>query len=202
MKSWPVLAFLCLAACGDSTSPDAGIVREFAFDDPVGDTALFAGSEDSFPALDVRRVSGVVTADSLILTLELTTPIVPVSDAAPNSLAVLLGIDADDDSTTGSVAVTDPFPNRADAMVEYWILTDDMSGGNAEAQSALTGDPVGVFPTSYGPSSITMRIPLSAIGVRAGGRFRMVGVIGTSQRSTDLIPDSASYVLGGTEESN
>lgn len=198
MKSWLVLMLVCLAACGDSTSPNDGLAREFAFDDPVGDTAFFAGSADTFPALDVRRVSGTVTADSLVFTMEFSAPIAPASDDAPNSLVATLGVDADDDSTTGIPALTDPFPSKANAGVEYWIYIDRVSNSNAEVER-IPEIPVGVFPASYGASSMTMRIPLSAFGLRAGDRFRVVGVIGTSQRSTDLIPDSASFVLGGRD---
>lgn len=197
MKSWLVLMLVCLAACGDSTGPNHGPATQFAFDDPVGDTAAFAGSADSFPALDVRRVSGVVTADSLLFTMEFVGPIASAGDDAPNSMAATLGVDSDDDGATGVPALTDPFPSKADAGVEYWIYIDLLSGGNAEVKRIVTNRSVGVFPASYDGSSVTLRIPLSAFGVTAGGRFRVVGVIGTSQRSTDLIPDSASYRLGG-----
>lgn len=197
MKSWLVLMLACVAACGDSTRPNDRIGREFAFEDPAGDTALFAGSLDTFPALDVRRVSGVVTDDSLLFTMEFAGSIAPASDGAPNSLVATIGVDADDDSTTGVPALTDPFPSMADAGVEYWIFIDSLSNSDAEVQRILTGSSVGIFPASYGASSITLHIPLSALGVGASQHFRVVGVIGTTQRSTDLVPDSASYVLGG-----
>lgn len=198
MKSWPVLMLACLAACGDSTAPSDRLAREFAFDDPAGDTAVFAGSVDSFPALDVRHVSGVVTADSLTFTMEFTAPISPASDVAPNSLVATFGIDADDDSTTGIPGFTEDPSANADVGLEYWVFVDTISNGAAEVQSIVTSSSVGVFPASYGANSMTMRIPLSAIGVRAGDRFRIVGIVGTLQRSTDLIPNSKSYILGGS----
>lgn len=199
MKSWLVLALMCLAACGDSTSPGGGLPTQFSFADAVGDTADFAGSVDTFPALDVRRVSGSVSADSLFLTLEFTAPIAPVSEGAANSLAATLGVDADNDSETGIPALTDPFPDRTNAGVEYWIYIPDLATSHdVEVESIVTRSSAGVFPASYESNSITMRIPLTAISVSAGSRFRVVGVVGTSQRSTDLIPDSASFELGGT----
>ena len=199
MNRWLVLLLVCVCVtgCEDSTGPECAMPPgEFAFNDPVGDTAAFAGAVDTFPALDVRRVSGEVTTNSLLFTMEFTSPIAPASDGAPNSFFATLGVDADDDSKTGVPAITDPFPNKADAGVEYWIFIDPASNSNSEVQT-LTESTVGIFPASYGSNSITMRIPLSAIGACGGGRFRVVGVIGTSQRSTDLLPDSASYVIGG-----
>lgn len=220
MKSWLALLFVCLAACGDSTGPNDRFAREFAFDDSVGDTALFAGSVGSFPALDVRRVSGTVTTDSLIFTLEFTGPVASVTSAAPNSLQATLAIDADNDGTTGTPVdstgdststdstssdttskvppFTGPFPARTGVGAEYWVFVDLLSNGDAEVRRALTLDPVGTFPVSYVGSSVTMRIPLSAIGVTAAHSFRIVGIVGTSQRLTDLIPDSSSYLVGGS----
>ena len=200
MKRWLVLLLVCVcvAACDDATGPERGIPREFAFGDPVGDTAAFAGSVDTFPALDVRRVSGVVSDDSLVFTMEFTDLIAPAGDDAPNSFVALLGVDADDDGRTGAEAILDPFPSTSDAGVEYWIFVDPASNSNAEVQT-VTQKTVGIFPASYGATSITMRIPLSAIGLRRGERFRVVGVIGTLQRFTDLIPNSASYVIMGSD---
>ena len=224
MKSWLVLLLVCLAACGDSTGTNDQFVREFAFDDSVGDTALFAGSVGSFPALDVRRVSGMVTTDSLTFTMEFAGPVASVADAAPNSLQATLAIDADDDGTTGTQVdstadstsidststdstssdstkvppFTGPFPARTGVGAEYWVFVDQLSNGAAEVRRAGTFDHVGTFPISYSGNSVTMRIPLSAIGVPAAHPFRVVGIVGTSQRLTDLIPDSSSYLLGGS----
>ena len=210
MKSWTALLLLCLAACGDSTGINDGFAREFTFDDPVGDTALFAESVDSFPAIDVRRVSGTVTSDSLILTLEFVDPITRASDAAPNSLWATFGVDADDDGTTGipvdstgdessdTPPFTGPFPATTGVGAEYWIFVDPASDGDAEVYRTLTLETVGTFPASYSGSSMTMRIPLSVFGIPAAHPFRIVGNVGTSQRLTDLIPNSSSYLVGGS----
>ncbi|HEY9515521.1 MAG TPA: hypothetical protein VIQ74_07565 [Gemmatimonadaceae bacterium] len=197
MKSLLVLTLFCLAACGDATRPDGGLFTQFSFDDPVGDTAVFGGSAGAFPALDVRRVKGWVSADSLIFTVEFTNSVAPVSDGAVNSLAATLGVDADNDPETGFEALTDSFPNKANAGVEYWIFIPDLATSHdVEVESIVTGRSTGIFPASYDSNAVTLRIPLTAIGVAPGARFRIVGVVGTTQRSTDLIPDSASYELG------
>lgn len=209
MKSGLALLLVCLAACGDSTGTNDQVGKEFAFDDPVGDTALFAGSSADYPALDVRRVSGTVTADSLIFRMEFVSAVASAADAEPHSLQASFGVDADDDGMTGIPIdstddlppdvppFTDPFPSRTGVGVEYWIFIDAQSGGQAEVYRALTLETAGPFPVSYDGSTMTMRIPLSAIGVPAGSTFRIVGIAGTTQRVTELFPDSASYLVGG-----
>jgi len=208
MKGWSLLLLACLAACGnDSTSPGGGLGSEFTFDDPVGDTALFVGSVDSFPALDARRVSGSVSTDSLVLTIEFANPIARASTGAPNSLVATLAVDADADSNTGlavddggsgSDSFTGPFPARTGLGAEYWIFVDSLSGSDAEVYRILTQESVATYPATYGASSVTIQLPLSVLGVRAGERFRVVGVVGNPQRLTDIIPDSGSYEVGGS----
>ncbi|HET7551084.1 MAG TPA: hypothetical protein VFK04_07325 [Gemmatimonadaceae bacterium] len=209
MKLWPLLLLACLAACGDDSSgPSRAIDREFAFDDPVGDTALFAGSVDSFPALDVRRVSGAAGADSLIFTMEFVGAVARANNTTPTSLVATIAVDSDDDSTTGlpldddsaggSFSFTGPFPARTGVGAEYFVFVDSISGSNAEVYSILTDESVAIFPMTYNESTVTMRIPVAALGIRAGERFRVVGVVGNTQRLTDIIPDEGSYEVGGS----
>lgn len=209
MKGWPLLLLACLAACGDDSSgPNRGIDREFSFDDPVGDTALSTGSTDSFPALDVSRVSGAAGADSLIFTMEFVGSVTRASTTTPSSLVATIAIDSDDDSTTGlpldddsaggSLSFTGPFPARTGVGAEFFVFVDSISGSDAEVYSILTDQSLAIFPMTYSESAVTMRIPLSALGVRSGGRFRVVGVVGNTQRLTDIIPDEGSYEVGGS----
>ena len=51
---------------------------------------------------------------------------------------------------------------------------------------------------TYSESSVTMRIPLAALGIRNGDPFRVVGVVGNTQRLTDIIPDEGAYEVGGS----
>ncbi len=209
MKGWTLLLLACLAACGnDSTGPGRGLGREFAFDDPVGDTALFAGSVDSFPALDVSRVSGSVGTDSLTLTMEFVSPIARASTIVPNALIVAIAIDADDDSTagvpldegtSGHPHFTDPFPATTGMGAEYYIFVDRMSRGDADvAYSLFPEETVASYPMKYNEKSVTMQIPLSTLGIPAGARFRVVGLAGNPQRLTDLFPDLGNYQVGGS----
>jgi hypothetical protein len=225
MKVWPLLLLACLAACGDDSSgPSRVLDREFAFDDPVGDTALFAGDPGTFAALDVRRVSGTVTDDSLIFTVEFVGSVTSAAEGTPNFVVAAFGVDADNDGSTGTPVdstgtpvdstgapmdstsdsssvvppFTGPFPARTGVGAEFFIFVDDLSGGDAEVFRTLTLDAVGTFPVSYDGKSMTTRIPLSAIGVTPADSFRIVGVLGTPQRLTDIIPDSGSFEVGGS----
>jgi hypothetical protein len=209
MKGWPLLLLACLAACGDDSSGPGRVAdKEFAFDDPVGDTALFAGGVDSFPALDVRRVSGAVASDSLRFTMDFVDPIARAMPTASNSLIATIAIDVDGDSTTGlpldadstggSSSFTGPVPARTGVGVEFVIFVDSISGSDAEVYSILAGQSVATFPMTYGESSATMQIPLSILGIRAGTLFHVVGVIGNPQRLTDIIPDEGNFEVGGS----
>lgn len=209
MKGWPLLLLACLAACGDDSSgPNSGTGREFSFDDPVGDTALFAGSADSFPALDVRRVSGVVGSDSLTLTIDFVDPIARPAAVTPNSLIATIAIDADGDSTTGTAldagagsdsSFTAPFPAKTGLGAEYFVFVDPLSGGDADVVYGLFIDEtVATYPITYGERSATLQLPLSVFGIRAGASFRVMGTVGNPQRITDIIPDEGNYEVGGS----
>lgn len=209
MKVWPLLLLACLAACGDDSSGPGQVVdKEFAFDDPVGDTASFDGGETSYQALDARHVSGVVSSDSLTLTMDFVDPIARAIPVAANSLIATIAIDVDADSTTGlpldadstgdQFSFTGPFPARTGVGAEYLVFVDSISGSDAEVYSILTDESVATYPMTYGESSATMQIPLSAFGISPGVRFRVVGVVGNPERLTDIIPDDGSYDVGGS----
>jgi hypothetical protein len=207
MKCWALLLLACLAACGDdSTGPDRGVGREFTFDDPVGDTALFAESVDSFPALDASRVSGTVRSDSLILKIEFANPIARASSIVPNAMIATIAVDADDDSTTGlpldngsggASSFTAPFPATTGIGAEYIVFVDPQSGGNADVvYSLFIEQTVATYPIKYEENSASMQIPLSILGIGAGARFRIVGLVGNPQRLTDIFPNEGNYLLG------
>jgi hypothetical protein len=207
MKCWSLFLLVCLAACGDATSgPRRVVYDEFAFDDPAGDTALFAGSVDSFPAQDVRRVSGVVTSDSLTLTIDFVDPIARATTAAGNSLIAAIAIDADDDPATGTPldqgsgtdsSFTAPFPAATGMGAEYFVFLDVVSGGDADVVYFLFPDETAAtYPVTYGERSLTVQLPLSILGISPGTRFRFMGMAGNPQRLTDIIPDEGGYAVG------
>ena len=208
MKLWPLLLLACLAACGDDSSgPGRVPATDFAFDDSVGDTALFDRSVDDFPAIDVRRVSGAAGADSLIFTMEFVGEVARASNTTPTSLIATIAIDSDNDSTTGlplddsasdSLSFTGPFPAMTGVGAEFFVFVDSISGSDAEVYSIITDQSVAIFPMTYSESSVTMRIPLAALGIRNGDPFRVVGVVGNTQRLTDIIPDEGAYEVGGS----
>lgn len=188
------LSALALAACGDSTAPRAA-THPFAFTDPVGDTAVTA-SGSTIRALDARRVSGEVTDDSLILRIEFTTPVTAATGQAASALLGTISVDADGDSATGIPALTAPFPKRADIGAEFYIFIPDTPGTGVELYDIVFDRSAGSYSAAYAANTITMRIPLAAFGA-AAGRLRIVGLLGTTEHATDLVPDVGSYDLGG-----
>ncbi len=209
MRIWSLILLACLAACGDSTSgPRRVVYDEFTFDDPAGDTALFAGSVDSYPATDARRVSGVVTGDSLALTIEFVDPITRATSSTQNSLIALIAIDADDDASTGipldqdsgtDSSFTAPFLAATGMGAEYFVFLDVLSSGDADVVYFLFPDEtVTTYPVTYTERSLTIQLPLSVLDIPPGTRFRIMGLAGTPQRVTDIFPNQGGYAVGGS----
>lgn len=191
-KRWlPAVVMLLFAACGDSTGLGANQGR-FDFADPAGDTVASAGSADTLPALDALEMGGSTDRDTLVLTLRFAEP-VSSGDQAPNSVVALLEVDADADTATGIPALTDPFPRTAQMGVDYYIFIPGDSGSGAEVQNIATQSST-EYPASYGATSVTVRVPLEAIGAPQR-TFRVVGLVGTPQRPTDLLPNTGSYTI-------
>jgi hypothetical protein len=188
----PVVVLALLAACGDSaTSPAAGQGR-FEFTDPAGDTVATTASADTFPALDATEVSGATAGDTLTLTIRFARPVAP-GDRAPNSVVARLEVDADADTATG-IPPTAPFVGSAHLGVDFYVFIPGSSGAGADVQDIATQQST-EYPASYGTSDVTIRIPLAALGAPVDS-FRFVGVVGTPQRATDLLPDAGSYTIG------
>ncbi|HEX6533477.1 MAG TPA: hypothetical protein VF041_02705 [Gemmatimonadaceae bacterium] len=197
MKRWLPAALLAILACGDSTAPVAER-STFDFSDPAADTISFAGSDTIHPALDVVEVSGTAARDTLVLTVRFAGAIQSGS-AAPNAAVGLIELDVDADSATGIPAVTDEFANTAGIGVEFYVFVPGAGDAGVEVQDIATMQSA-QFPASYTADAVTMRIPFSAIGDPTGA-MRLIGLMGTSQRATDLFPNGGSYLIDATATS-
>lgn len=197
MKRWLPAAVLAILACGDSTAPRADRTA-FDFSDPAGDTISFAGSDTTYPALDVVEVSGTAAHDTLVLTVRFAEP-VHSGSAAPNAAIGRIELDVDADSATGIPAMTDEFTNTAGIGVEFYVFVPGAGDVGVEVQDVATQQSA-QFPATYTADAVTMRIPFSAIGDPTGA-VRLIGLMGTSQRATDLFPNSGSYLIEGAAAS-
>ncbi|HEY7877582.1 MAG TPA: hypothetical protein VIC55_05125 [Gemmatimonadaceae bacterium] len=179
------LALLALAACGDATTPRS--VLPFAFTDPVGDTITEAADAQAFMAVDARRVSGYVTRDSLILSIVFTAPIAPPAARAPNSVAAIVELDADADSTTGVPPYTGPFAGDAHLGIEYVLVVPDEAGTGVEVRDIVLQQTTS-YPVRYDGDSLTVRLPITAVAT-FNTPLHLLAVTGTTQRPTDIVPD-------------
>lgn len=186
------LALCALAACNDTTR--AGDSRiTFTLNDPVGDTVADQGS-GLYPALDAQRLSGYVTADSIIFSIVFTGPVAAPTAEQPNSALALIGIDADADSTTGIPAYTGPFGGGSQVGDEYEITVPDPTGASAEVHDNVLGGDV-LYPVTFDGDSMTLRLPISAISTFSTP-LRMVAVVGTLERPTDILPNGGYLQIG------
>lgn len=191
MSYWIAILSLVLAACGDSMGPAAQRGR-FDVSDPTGDTVAYAGSDTTWPALDVAEVSGSTGQDTLRLAIRFTTPIASGS-AAHNSVVGLVEVDADADSSTGIPAYTSPFSSTPGIGIEYYIYIPAASGSGVDVEDIVTGRTTR-YDATYSGSTVTMRIPLGAFGSPTGA-MRAVALLGTPQRATDLVPNDGSLLF-------
>lgn len=187
-----IVVLSLLAACGDSTTSPGTSQGRFDFSDPAGDTVATTASADTFPALDAIEVSGSTDRDTLTLTIRFAHP-VQSGDQAPNSVVARLEVDADADTATG-IPPTTPFEGSARLGVDFYVFIPDTSGTGADVQDIATQQST-AYPASYGGSDVTIRIPLAALGAPEDS-LRFVGLVGTSQRATDLLPNAGSYTIG------
>lgn len=182
---------LVLAACGDSVGPASQRGR-FDYSDPAGDTVAYAGSDTTWPALDAAEVSGSTGQDTLRLAIRFATPIASGS-SAHNSVVGLVEVDADADSATGIPALTGPFTSTPAIGIEYYIYIPASSGSGVDVEDIVTGH-ITRYDAAYSGSTVTMRIPLAAFGSPAGA-MRMVALLGTPQRATDIVPNQGNLLL-------
>jgi hypothetical protein len=183
MKIALSLALVLLAACSDATRPIQS-TRIVELTDPVGDTLPGGGRS---PALDVSALDVEMTTDSITLTLRFTSPVLP------DSIAGILEIDADANASTGFAPFTAGYRSDTGVGVEYSILVPGTTSDVVDVYDIATKSTTSV-PASYAGNALTMRIPRAALG-SPRGRVRLVGVIGTVERPTDLLPNTGNWTL-------
>jgi len=164
-------------------APDAGVLA-FSIADPVGDTLAFMPGYTR-PAIDLVALRGDFKRDSLIVTATFSGPVSP-GGSAPNALGGFVEIDIDDNSATGEGSFSNAFGASAAVGVEY-VLSFFSSDGFSLDLLGLTQD--AEVASSFSGNTVVARIPMSKLA-NDDGNFSIVGVFGTIERPTDLIPNS------------
>lgn len=176
-------AFPPVSFSANAMAPDAGILA-FNQADPAGDTADFSGVKPK--AHDLLSMRGDFKRDSLILTLTFAAPVSPASANVGSSLAGFIEIDIDDQVSTGIPPASNSFGASGNLGIDYQILLFQSDPTTVPLLSAAGGT---VVPASFSGNTMTIRIPMSQLG-NDDGSFDMVGVVGTLDRPTDVVPNT------------
>lgn len=169
--------------------PAGGPATRASTSDPIGDTF---GSLS--PQLDISAFSASTDGSDLSLGLDFATPITPADSGQPDALFGFIDVDTDQNPTSGVVSAEDVFcPQPSGLGVEFVVdlgAYDSMTGtvGVYDSSSMML---VGSAPTVFGPTSVSVTVPLSLLG-GSDGIDDVATVIGTMPEPTDCAPNGGA----------
>jgi len=164
-------------------APDAGVVA-FAMTDPASDTLPVVPGFTK-PAIDLVALRGDFKRDSLIITATFSGPVSSGSSAA-NAIGGYIEIDIDDNPNTGVLPVSNFYGATANVGVEYQLSLFASNGFSLDLFGMDSGTTVGA---SFSGNTVVARIPMSRLSLD-DGNFSIVGIIGNTERPTDLVPNT------------
>lgn len=182
-------------ACGDGGAPNGGVAFEFT--DPVNDTLPAGTTTALLRALDAEKVSGYVTDDSLIFTVQFTRSVAATNSGEPNAVFGLIEIDADASRNTGYVGFLEQLGANATLGVEHVVLFMDDTASSALFLD-IAAEQVHPVTMQVSGSKATLRIPRSIV-TGGAGTVRIAGLVGNEDRPTDLVPNGNYYAVADTE---
>ena len=164
-------------------APDAGIIA-FNLVDPAGDTlAPPAGALSR--ARDLIVLRGEFKRDSLIVTATFTGPVLP-GFSPTGSVAGFVEFDIDDSSITGDGSTSNFFGATAAVGIEYWLGFFSPNGTRVGLYGLERDTDVAA---AFSGNTMVARIPMSKLS-NDDGNFTVVGVVGPTERPTDIFPNS------------
>lgn len=151
------------------------------YDDPIGDAF---GAD---PQLDLSALAACRSAGSVRIDLEFATPIMPGASGAPNAIGGYVDIDVDQDPSTGSPSIVDVYSGQPSGLgIEYFVDLFSTSAGGALLFDQF-GSVVGTVGASFGPTSVTLEVPLAMLG-SDDGNVSLATVVGNQISATDFAP--------------
>jgi hypothetical protein len=154
--------------------------------DPVGDT-LATGSTTAPAAIDLRNVAVRYATSSVIFSFKFTFPIVSAARAAANSLYGFFELDVDENTATGNPPAINLFGGAASQGVEYHV--DFFTATDTSVAVVNTAGTTTRVPAVFNGDSVVVTIPLQVLG-NDDGNMSLTAVFGTSDRPTDVFPNS------------
>ena len=194
---WPLLVLAAALACGsEGDEPAAPRLSEFFVRDPIGDTMAspFARSR----AHDVLSVEAVPQGDTLVVWLRFAQSVQPFSTRASNALLGIIDFDVDDDPTTGLPAFADDFGATSAIGAEWSLFLEDSTvsaGDRRVAMVNLETNEIFWIPSRFEGSTVTALVPMGMLRSGAASRIRMVGVFGSEERASDVVPNEGSIAI-------
>jgi len=165
----------------------------FTFDDPPADTLGQAGTATR-RAIDARQFGGSVDANEIVIELSFVQPIAPYSAKTAASVEGYIDLDTDENVKTGIPAYADEQQLGTTGLgADYYVDLNDDGAGHVAFVNVATKEAIPVS-IAFSGSSLTVRIPRELVG-RDDGNFRASAVVGTSERPTDLLPNTGHYVV-------
>jgi hypothetical protein len=194
---WPLLVLAAVLGCGsesdDSVSPR---VNRFAFRDPQGDT--LASPFASAQAHDVLDFEAVPRGDTLHVSVRFAQLVQPNSTGADNAVLGIFDIDIDDDPATGFDAVADAFGATSRIGAEWSLFLEDSSVARGDRRVALVNlatREISWIPARFEGTTVTARVPIAMLGAQPAARMRLVGVVGSIERASDIVPNEGSVLV-------
>lgn len=174
-----VLPFIA-ASCGDTVEP---VPRngEFSHVDPAGDVPDMARPPVKH---DVRRVSGFVESDTLVLTLEFDGVVEPGAAGLDHQIMGLIYFDTDENAATGGISLNGWSYYFGGLGAEYAIDVQTMYLHPMVPE----GLPGTLIRTEWPGKSVRLYIPLSLLGPD-DGRMNMAGIVSPPVLALDRFPN-------------
>ena len=164
-------------------APNAGVIA-FNLVDPAGDT-LSAPAGALSRAVDLIGLRGDFKRDSLIVTATFTGPVLP-GFPPTGSVAGFVEFDIDDSPATGDGSTSNFFGASASVGIEYWLGFFSPNGTRVGLYGLERDTDVAA---TFSGNTIVARIPMSKLA-NDDGNFTVVGVVGPTERPTDIFPNS------------
>lgn len=194
---WPLLVLAAVLGCGsdddDAVSPR---VTQFSIRDPLGDT--LASPFASAQAHDVLNLEASPRGDTLLVTVRFAHLVQPNSTGASNGVLGIFDFDTDDDPGTGLTAVADDFGATSALGAEWSLFLEDSTVAAGDRRVALMNletNEIFWVPSRFEGTTVTARLPIAMLNAAPGARLRMVGVVGSIERASDIVPNEGAVLV-------
>jgi hypothetical protein len=168
--------------------------------DPQGDM-FGVGSNQP----DIQSVSGTLSGDNLIFSMNFFTPVVAPSTGSSQAIGGYLDLDLDQNASTGAPSYQSIFAPSGqkggllgdEALID--LFSEQLHPGFVDVLDRSSFTSLGLAAITYGSNSLQIQVPLSVLG--DDGALNYGAVIGTFSQPTDAAPNTVVGTVGATSSS-